>query len=118
MFKEFEKLEDRIIGIKNLYMKKILLETFKFGDLLTYDKIKRCPEDFANFATNLAQDQRALNLGWIDLVIMYEWQLELDTVREEQLFSESTVGYFDSFCYRNRYNFDVRQVADSVRAYL
>ena len=56
MFKEFEKLEDRIIGIKNAYMKKIVLETFKFGDLLTYDKIKRCPEDFVNFATNLAQD--------------------------------------------------------------
>ena len=73
MFKEFEKLEDSIIKVKDIDMKQILLETFKYGDLLTYDKIKHCPEDFVSFASVVAQEKGALNLGWVDLLIMYEW---------------------------------------------
>ena len=46
--------------------------------------------------------------SWIDLVMMYEWNLELAKVLQELDLDENHLDSFKTFCEQNRYNFDIR----------
>ena len=72
---------------KDLEVKQILLDAFKFADLPAYLKIQEAPGAFVDFSVK-AQAQASPNLSWIDLILMFEWDLELQRIRNEEFFSK------------------------------
>ena len=114
-FSNLDGLDKTICQLNDTDLKKTLLDTFKYSDMSFILKIHEAPHDFINFAS---QALRVNTLTWIDLVMMFEWQLELEQVRKEKLLPKEQFKNLETFCKRHSYTFDVRQVVDGLKTYL
>ena len=95
MFDNFKTLGKHFTDID---LQKILLNTFTHADKTFIRKISERLQEFVDFVA-LALDKAigdtgSPRLNWIDLVIMFEWNLELADVMKEQPFDEDQLDSF------------------------
>ena len=80
-FKQLEGLDQEIGQLGDIDLRQLLLEALSYGDLQTYLQISADPMSFLAFAVKaFTETSSDSGLNWIDLLLMHEWNQELEVV--------------------------------------
>ena len=115
---EFEKCEDFLAKLNlDIEVKQILLDVLRYADMPTLETFSKSVKDFVKFTSEVIQDANNINLLWIDLIMMYEWDKELKNSlkKHEGYFKKDTEDQILNMFNRSRGKFDPVLVLEDLK---